>query len=161
MTSKNSTGQPVCPSVCLSVCLSVRPACLSVCLSVRPACLSVCLSAKVPCLVLEYLCTWCSWSECGGRGPRSALQPIQPGARAPHKLLRASENQKKGNEHCHNDCRTRSLVFRQGPYHAGSTSSRPLTEVKQRWVRIVLRWVTAWEHRMSLASFWLFRIKCR
>ena len=31
------------------------------------------------------------------------------------------------------------------------TSSRPITEVKQRWARSVLGWVTAWEHRVSLA----------
>ena len=40
---------------------------------------------------------------------------------------------------------------RQRPYHVESTSSRPITEVKQRWARLVLGWVTAWEHRVLLA----------
>ena len=34
------------------------------------------------------------------------------------------------------------------PYHVESTSSRPITEVKQRWVVLVLGWVTAWEYTM-------------
>ena len=36
-----------------------------------------------------------------------------------------------------------------GPYHVESTSSRPITEVKQRRVVLVLGWVTAWEYAMS------------
>lgn len=52
-------------------------------------------------------------------------------------------------------CPARGSSSRQRPHHAGSTGSLPHTEVKQRWVRIVLRWVTAWEHRMPLASFCL------
>ena len=40
----------------------------------------------------------------------------------------------------------------QRPYHVEYTSSRPITEVKQRWVQSVLGWVTAWEHWMLLAS---------
>ena len=34
------------------------------------------------------------------------------------------------------------------PYHAESTGSRPITEVKQRRARLVLGWVTAWEYRV-------------
>ena len=34
------------------------------------------------------------------------------------------------------------------PYHVESTSSRPITEVKRRWVALVLGWVTAWEYAM-------------
>ena len=34
------------------------------------------------------------------------------------------------------------------PYHLEHTSSRPITEVKQGWVLLVLGWVTAWEYRM-------------
>ena len=34
------------------------------------------------------------------------------------------------------------------PYHVESTSSRPITEVKQHWVALVLGWVTAWEYAM-------------
>ncbi|ESO87939.1 hypothetical protein LOTGIDRAFT_145942, partial [Lottia gigantea] len=34
------------------------------------------------------------------------------------------------------------------PYHVENTSSRPITEVKQRRARLVLGWVTAWEHRV-------------
>ena len=34
------------------------------------------------------------------------------------------------------------------PYHVESTSSRPITEVKQRRARLVLGWVTAWEYRV-------------
>ena len=44
---------------------------------------------------------------------------------------------------------------RQRPYHVENTSSRPITEVKERWARLVLGWVTAWEHRVLL-SFSLF-----
>ena len=39
------------------------------------------------------------------------------------------------------------------PYHIEHTSSRPITEVKQCWARLVLGWVTAWEHWVLLASF--------
>ncbi len=46
----------------------------------------------------------------------------------------------------------RAIDFRQGPYHVESTSSRLITEVKQRWARLVLGWVTAWESRVPLAS---------
>ncbi|CAF2162185.1 unnamed protein product, partial [Rotaria magnacalcarata] len=38
------------------------------------------------------------------------------------------------------------------PYHVEYTSSRPITEVKQRRARLVLGWVTAWEYRVSLSS---------
>ena len=34
------------------------------------------------------------------------------------------------------------------PYHVESTSSRPITEVKQHRVALVLGWVTAWEYAM-------------
>ncbi len=33
-----------------------------------------------------------------------------------------------------------------GPYHVESTSSRPITEVKQHRAALVLGWVTAWEY---------------
>ena len=36
---------------------------------------------------------------------------------------------------------------------APNTNSRLFTEVKQCWAWLVLGWVTAWEHRMLLASF--------
>ena len=49
-----------------------------------------------------------------------------------------------------------SYVCRQRPYHVESTGSRPITEVKQRRARLVLGWVTAWEHRVLLANFFLF-----
>ena len=39
----------------------------------------------------------------------------------------------------------------QRPYHAESTGSRPITEVKQRRASSVLGWVTAWEHGVLLA----------
>ena len=45
------------------------------------------------------------------------------------------------------------VVCRQRPYHVESTGSRPITEVKQRRARLVLGWVTAWEHRVLLATF--------
>ncbi len=41
----------------------------------------------------------------------------------------------------------------QRPYHVEHTSSRPITEVKQHWARIVLRWETAWELLVLLAFF--------
>ena len=34
------------------------------------------------------------------------------------------------------------------PYHAESTCSRPITEVKQRWAGLVLQWVTTWEYTL-------------
>jgi hypothetical protein len=39
--------------------------------------------------------------------------------------------------------------IRLRPYHVEYTSSRPITEVKQRRARLVLGWVTAWEYRVS------------
>ena len=44
----------------------------------------------------------------------------------------------------------------QRPYHAEYTSSRPITEVKQRRAQSVLGWVTAWEHWVLLALLFLF-----
>ena len=44
-----------------------------------------------------------------------------------------------------------SLPESQRPYHNESTDSRPITDVKQRRARLVLGWVTAWEHRVLLA----------
>ena len=41
--------------------------------------------------------------------------------------------------------------LRQRSYHVEYTASRPISEVKQRWVWSVLGWVTAWEHQMLLA----------
>jgi hypothetical protein len=40
----------------------------------------------------------------------------------------------------------------QGPYHVERTGSRPITEDKQHWARLVLGWVTAWESRVPLAE---------
>ena len=48
------------------------------------------------------------------------------------------------------------LLSRQRPYHVENTGSRPITEVKQRRARLVLGWVTAWEHRVLLANIFLF-----
>ena len=42
---------------------------------------------------------------------------------------------------------------RQRPYHGEHTSSRLITEVKQRWAGLVLGWVTAWEPPVPLAPF--------
>ena len=52
--------------------------------------------------------------------------------------------------------RTFLAVCRQRPYHVESTGSRPITEVKQRRARLVLGWVTAWEHQVLLATFFFF-----
>ena len=49
-----------------------------------------------------------------------------------------------------------SRVCRQRPYHVENTGSRPITEVKQPRVQLVLVWVTAWEHRVLLAFFFFF-----
>ena len=43
-------------------------------------------------------------------------------------------------------------ILCQRPYHIEHTSSRPITEVKQCWARLVLGWVTAWEHWVLLAK---------
>ncbi|XP_014473079.1 PREDICTED: RNA polymerase II degradation factor 1-like isoform X3 [Dinoponera quadriceps] len=51
-----------------------------------------------------------------------------------------------------------SKCHRQRPYHAENTSSRPITAVKQRWARLVLGWVTTWEHRMMLSSFFFISL---
>ena len=42
----------------------------------------------------------------------------------------------------------KAVVPRLRPYHVENTSSRPITEVKQRRARLVLGWVTAWEYRV-------------
>ena len=47
-------------------------------------------------------------------------------------------------------------ISRQRPYHIEHTSSRPITEVKQCWARLVLGWVTAWEHWVLLAFIFVF-----
>ena len=44
----------------------------------------------------------------------------------------------------------------QRPYHLENTGSRSITAVKQGRARLVLGWETAWEHRVSLASFFFF-----
>jgi hypothetical protein len=36
--------------------------------------------------------------------------------------------------------------------HVENTDYRPITEVKQRWARLALGWVTVWEHRVLLAG---------
>ena len=41
---------------------------------------------------------------------------------------------------------TVGLGCRLRPYHVENTSSRPITEVKQRRAWLVLGWVTAWEY---------------
>ena len=48
------------------------------------------------------------------------------------------------------------VTSRQRPYHIEHTSSRPITEVKQCWSRLVLGWVTAMEHWVLLASNFFF-----
>ncbi len=47
----------------------------------------------------------------------------------------------------------KSVYIRQRPYHVENTGSRPITEVKQHRALLVLRWVTAWERSVPLASF--------
>ena len=39
------------------------------------------------------------------------------------------------------------------PYHVECSRSRSISEDKLRRARLVLRWVTAWEHRVLQASF--------
>ena len=46
----------------------------------------------------------------------------------------------------HFDCAV--YIFCLRPHHVESTSSRPITEVKQHRVSLVLGWVTAWEYEM-------------
>ena len=48
-----------------------------------------------------------------------------------------------------------TYISRQRPYHVEYTSSRSITEVKQRRARLVLGWETAWEHRVLLAFYFL------
>ncbi len=49
------------------------------------------------------------------------------------------------------NCLLRHLS-RQRPYHVESTSSRPITEVKQRWAQLVFGRETAWELWVLLAT---------
>jgi hypothetical protein len=49
----------------------------------------------------------------------------------------------------HFNVATFSLVKCLRPYHVERTSSRPITEVKQHWAKLVLGWVTAWEYLVS------------
>ena len=42
---------------------------------------------------------------------------------------------------------------RHRPYHVEYAGSRPITEAKQRWARLVLGRETAWEHRVLMAIF--------
>ena len=49
-----------------------------------------------------------------------------------------------------------SKSCRQRPDHVESTGSRPIPEVKQRRARLILGWVTAWEHRVLLVKVLLF-----
>ena len=44
------------------------------------------------------------------------------------------------------------ILLRLRPYHVENTSSRPITEVKQRRAWLVLGWVTAWERAMTPQS---------
>lgn len=46
-----------------------------------------------------------------------------------------------------------NVIQRPRPYHVGNTGSRPITEVKQRWARLVLAWVTGWEYRVLRRHF--------
>ena len=50
------------------------------------------------------------------------------------------------------------LNNQQRPCHVEHTSSRPITEVKQHWARLVLGWETAWEHRVLLFLFFCILI---
>ena len=50
------------------------------------------------------------------------------------------------------------FVLGQRPYHVEHTASRPISEVKQRWVWLVLGWVTAWEYQMLLAFYYLEQV---
>ena len=63
----------------------------------------------------------------------------------------------KEKKKCRNMFRLRwifGLTPCQRPYHVEHTSSRPITEVKQHWARIVLGWETAWELLVLLAFFY-------
>jgi hypothetical protein len=55
---------------------------------------------------------------------------------------------------------TYSSHTRQRPYHVEYTGSRPITEVKQRRAWLVLGWVTAWEHHVLLAFFFVHDLNC-
>ncbi len=48
------------------------------------------------------------------------------------------------------------LSCRHRPYHVEYAGSRPITEAKQRWARLVLGRETAWEHRVLMALFYFF-----
>ena len=59
-------------------------------------------------------------------------------------------------DHIFVDCDIAVCVECVGPYHVESTSSRPITEVKQHWAALVLGWVTAWEYAVS----YTFNFRC-
>ena len=46
--------------------------------------------------------------------------------------------------HLKNHCNGCHNNYLKGPWHVGHTGSRQITEVKQRWARLVLGWVTVW-----------------
>ena len=46
--------------------------------------------------------------------------------------------------------------FRERPYHAENTCTRPITDVKQHRARLVVSWETRCEARVSFSFFFLF-----
>ena len=70
------------------------------------------------------------------------MKGLDVGHKTPNCNVIAFQFRKKRKK-CHTLC--------QRPYHVECTSSRPITEVKQHWARIVLRWETAWELLVLLA----------
>ena len=55
-----------------------------------------------------------------------------------------------------NDINLMQFGDRHRPYHVENAGSRPITEAKQRWARLVLGRETAWEHRVLMALFLIF-----
>ena len=46
----------------------------------------------------------------------------------------------------------------QRPYHVENIGSPPITAVKRRWARLVPGGVTAWEHQVLLACYFLHEV---
>src|SRR5678816_1026997 len=62
------------------------------------------------------------------------------------------------NENMEERIKTKKIpqISSQRPYHVENTASRPISEVKQGCVWLVLGWETAWEHQILLAFAFLF-----
>ena len=98
-------------------------------------CVLLCCAMRLPCTLLQsaLLCFSCSSPAC--------LCPADEGKTV----------------FIHNFCH---IVFHIRPHYPENTASRPICEVKQGQVRLVLAWGTSWEVRMLYIFFAFFLLLC-